>query len=461
MTTVSSLQSRFASSIVTRQLFQPGDTLIVGLSGGIDSAVLLDLLVTLPGYSLQLVAAHLNHCLRGTDADADELFCRDLALHYAIQFESRRVDVRGAAATGSLNLEDAGRRARFDLFSELLTRWQAAGVVLAHHADDQAETVLMRLLRGSGMAGLAGMSWRNGRGHIRPLLNFTRAEIEAYAAERGLAWREDYSNRDKTYLRNRIRHELLPLLKEYNPSVRDTLVATADILSEEDLLLGQQARQVAEKLCSFTAGCATCDIGRLKSLPLAQQRRIVRLMLSHVSGGLDEFDHRHIEDILHIPSSARPNIRISLPRDMVAAREYSILAVRHIPSQDQKLGELNIPGPGDYLLPDGSRLLVETVPSSAAATSTGTEARFDIDRAPFPWHVRTFRPGDRIQPLGMTGRRKVKDVFIDNKVPLARRAETPLLFSGDELIWITGLRTSHRARVDSLSTRTVACRLSP
>ena len=173
-------------SSAREQLFKPGDTLIIGLSGGADSCALLDLLATLPGFPLRLVAAHLNHCLRGADSDADEQFCRDLAARHDIPFESRRVDIRAAATADMLNLEDAGRRARIAFFEELRSTWQAAAIVLAHHADDQAETVLMRLLRGSGMTGLAGMSWSNGRGYIRPLLGITRAEIEAYLAERHL-----------------------------------------------------------------------------------------------------------------------------------------------------------------------------------------------------------------------------------------------------------------------------------
>jgi tRNA(Ile)-lysidine synthase len=460
VTTVNGLHSRLTTSIVTRQLFQPGDTLVIGLSGGVDSTVLLDLLATLPGYSLRLVAAHLNHCLRGADSDDDEQFCRDLAARYAIPFESRRIDVRAVAAGDSLNLEDAGRRTRFNLFGEAVTRWQAAGVVLAHHADDQAETVLMRLLRGSGTGGLAGMSWRNGRGHIRPLLDITRTEIETYAIERGLAWREDASNTDKGYLRNRIRHELLPLLQEYNPAVRDALVATADILSQEDNLLDQQARQVTEQACIFTADSATCDTGRLRSQPLALQRRIIRLMLSHVCGGLEQFHHRHIEDILHMPTSARPNIRLSLPRGLTAVRDYTSLTVRQAVEPCHEKQETTITGPGDYLLPDGSRLLVEAVSPVPATIGTSGTVCFDIDRVPFPWHVRTFCPGDRIQPLGMSGRKKVKDVYIDGKIPLARRAVTPLVFSGGELIWIPGICISHLTRVDPLSTRSVTCRLS-
>jgi len=456
VTTASDLQTRITAVIRQNQLFRPGETLIIGLSGGADSTALLDLLATLPAFPLRLVAAHLNHCLRGPASDDDEQFCRELAAGYGIPFESRREDVKAAAARESLNLEDAGRRARISFFDELFTRWQAAAVVLAHHADDQAETVLMRLLRGSGMTGLAGMPRRNGRGYIRPLLDISRGEIEAYLAERRLKWREDTSNLDTTFLRNRIRHELLPLLERYNPAVRTALATTAGILSEEDALLDALTQQAACQVCCFSDRDAACDITLLKSHPLALQRRIIRLMLSRLAGNLEQISHRHLESILQMTAAARPNLRTSLPRGLVAVREYNHLVIKARDNTEPTVAETLIPGPGSYLLPDGALLRIEISPLPADPGGSPTSAFFDGDKMPFPWHVRTFRPGDRIQPLGMSGRKKVKDVFIDCKIPLSQRRRTALLFCGDELIWIVGLRTSQLARVGNLSSLVVS-----
>ena len=452
MTTAKGLHTRITGVIRTRQLFTPGDTLIIGLSGGADSCALLDLLATLPGFHLRLVAAHLNHCLRGADSDADEQFCRDLAARHDIPFESRRVDIRAVAKADMLNLEDAGRRARIAFFEELRNRWQAAGVVLAQHADDQAETVLMRLLRGSGMTGLAGMSWNNGRGFIRPMLGITRAEIEAYLAGRHLDWREDTSNLDRAFLRNRIRHELLPLLEGYNPAIRKTLATTAGILIEEDALLDDLTVQTAGQECCFSENSATCSVFSLTSHPVALQRRLIRLMLSRVAGNLELFTHRHLENILQMLTAPRPNLRVSLPQGLVAAKQYDTIVIRTRDMLQPETAVITIPGPGSYLLPDGSTLRIELCPPPAAPCGTPDTAFFDGDRMPFPWHVRTFRPGDRIQPLGMSGRKKVKDLFIDEKIPAARRALTPLVFCGSELIWVVGLRTSHTARLDRHST---------
>src|SRR5512133_976598 len=456
VTPLSDLSARVFNTIREQQLFKPGDTLIIGLSGGADSTALLDLLANRPEMPLQLIAAHLNHCLRGAESDADEEFCRGLAVQYGIPFESRRIDVKADAGTGSLNLEDAGRRARIAFFDDLLTARQAAAVVLAHHADDQAETVLMRLLRGSGTTGLAGMSYRNSRGYVRPLLGISRSEIESHLVERGLVWRDDITNLDTTFLRNRIRHELLPLLEQYNPSVRACLATTASILTAEKDLLDAQTSQAAAQICRETAGGTACNINALKLLPLALQRRVIRLALSRLHGNLEQFSYHHVDAVCRMVMSARSNSRISLPQGIEAVKEYDALVFRPAEPARCQINQFTVPGPGVYQLPDKGLLTadISSVPDSFDAEGPNI-AYFDLDTCPFPWHVRSFLPGDRIRQLGMTGRKKVKDLFIDNKIPLIQRRRTPLIFCGDELIWVCGLRLSHHARLDSKSARII------
>ena len=450
------LSTRVAVTIREQHLFKPGDTLIIGLSGGADSTALLDLLAGLPGTPLRLIAAHLNHCLRGAESDSDEEFCRQLAVQYTIPFESRRIDVKALASDTSLNLEDAGRRARISFFDELLARWQATAVVLAHHADDQAETILMRLLRGSGMTGLAGMSYCNNRGYIRPLLDITRAEIEAHLVDRGINWREDSTNLDTAFLRNRIRHELLPLLEHYNPSVRTSLATTAALLYAENDLLDDLTAQASGQICRTTATGITCDIKLLLSQPLALQRRVIRLTLARLVGTLDEFSYHHISAICRMIASARPNARISLPHGIVAVKEYKTLEFRTVESIQLQKIELQIPAPGVFQLPGNALLTVENsqLPAHSDPGCVMT-TYFDLDKVPFPWHVRSFIPGDRIQQIGMTGRKKLKDLFIDTKTPPSQRALTPLIFCRDELMWVCGLRTSHHARLDDKSSRVI------
>jgi len=455
------LIDRVARAVREHSLFRPGDTVVVGLSGGADSTALLELLTKLPGFSPRLVGVHLNHCLRGQESDADEEFCRALALRHAIPFESRRTDVKELADQQGLNLEDAGRRARIAFFDEVREKWQARAIALGHHADDQAETVLMRLLRGAGPDGLSGMPYRNGRGYIRPLLEVSRLEIEAYLTGHGLTWRDDASNLDTAFLRNRIRHELLPLLEEYNPAVRNRLTATASLLGDENLLLERLADDTFAQICTRDNEAWVCDIGMLTAQPTALRRRLLRRMLERQAGNLDHFSRLHIASLELLLASPRPNAVLNLPQGITAVREYGSLRVQHASSPPPLSDIIPIPGPGRYPLPSGGFLSVslEPGPPDMAALPSHT-ACFDPAKAPFPWQVRPFQPGDRLVPLGMDGSKKVKDLFIDAKIPLPQRRRIPLVFSNGTLIWVCGLRSSNLSRVDGSSSRIIRAVLS-
>ena len=451
---ITDLPARVGRTIRELALFAPGDRVIVALSGGADSTALLRILTSLPDLALDLVAAHLNHCLRGSESDADEEFARGLANELAIPFECRRIDIRTVAAEKRLNLEDAGRRERFVFFNELRQSWRADMIALAHHADDQAETVLMRLLRGSGITGLSGMTHRNGRGCVRPLLDITRTEIEAYLGELGQSWRNDSSNDDVSFLRNRIRHQLLPLLEHYNPAIRQRLSVTAGLLADEDSLLEQLATKAVAGAWQPFADDIACSIAELKTQPLSLQRRMVRQGLARLAGTLEQFSHQHIQAILRLADSSHPNARLRLPQGVTAVREYGVLLLRKMGQLPEVPEVMLVDGPGSHLFPGGGVLSVElsSAPPDFRAITRET-AFFDLDKVPFPWRVRTFRPGDRITPLGMTDKKKVKNIFIDGKVPFAQRRQIPLLFCDVELIWVAGLRTSQFSRIDAASTR--------
>ena len=453
ITADTALLSRVEQTIRRQSLFIPGDTLIVALSGGADSTLLLDLLTRLPGYALHLVAAHLNHCLRGAESDADEEFCRRLAARHAIPFESRRIDVGSMASASGLNLEDAGRRARILFLDEIREERGAAVVVLAHHADDQAETVLMRLLRGSGMTGLSGMAYRNSRGYVRPLLDVTRSEIEQYLRRCSLEWREDASNSDPAYLRNRIRHQLLPLLETYNPAIRSALASTAAIIGGDEALLIELTDQAFAASCRMEKGRVVSSVAQLRTLNPALRRRVLRRAFKQLAGTLERVGQRHIDAICNLIDSARPNAKLALPQAVTAVREYDRLLliqdagdwVEDVPDYGF---ELLITEPGCYQLSLGGSITVELTRTAAFPTDSAALC-IDLGKSPFPWMVRTFRPGDRMTPFGMSGRKKVKDIFIDQKIPLSERRRIPLLFCGDDLISIAGVCASELCRIDA------------
>jgi tRNA(Ile)-lysidine synthase len=453
----SKLSRRVELTIREQGLCQPGDILIVALSGGADSTALLDVLSKLATYSLHLIAAHLNHCLRGAESDDDESFCRDLAAHHAITFESRRVDIKALAASSGVNLEDAGRRARIDFLDELLQKYNASAIAVAHHADDQAETVLMHLLRGSGMTGLSGMTYRNGRRFIRPFLDVSRAEIECYLNEHGLEWREDSSNRDTAFLRNSIRHRLMPLLRQYNPAIRARLMTTARILAAEDAFLAELALQASVDSCRQDGNGVVCSIVRLVRHPPVLLGRIIRQTCQHLAGTLEGFSQCHIEAIVRLIQSPRPNSRLSLPHGITVVREYETLQLRNSvekPGESvvESTSELMITGPGNYPLAYGAQLSVE-VTGGTDFSSPPEIAYLNQEKIPFPWLIRSFRPGDRIIPFGMSSSKKVKEIFIEKKIPLSERKRIPLLFCRDKLVWIAGLRASESCRVSSMCTK--------
>ena len=453
----SALLSLLDSTIRKHRLFGPDDTVIVALSGGADSTAMLDILTRLPGYNLRLIVGHLNHHLRGVESDADEEFCRQLAAGYKIPFESKGVDVMGIAKSGGMNLEDAGRRARIYFLSQLRERHGATAVAVAHHADDQAETILMRLIRGSGMTGLSGMPYRNSSSFVRPLLNISRSDIEQYLQRHSLKWREDASNRDTTFLRNRIRHELLPLLEGYNPAIRSTLSSTASVISGDETLLDELTEQAFSRSCRMVGGTVVCGVRELLELSPPLRRRVLRHGFKNLVGNLEGLSLRHSDSICDMLDSPRPNSRLALPQSVTVAREYDQLSFMQTSvTVRESAPDILVTAPGDYHLPGGGLLTVEiSEPPGDYSTLSPDTVFINPGKAGFPWLLRTFRPGDRIVPFGMSGRKKVKEIFIDRKIPLSERKKIPLLFSGSDLIWIAGVCASELCRVDDSSGVTV------
>ena len=447
------VRRKVLAAIGEHALFGAGDTVIVAVSGGADSVALLDILASLEELCLTLVVAHLNHSLRGAESDGDEAFVRELAARYGLPCEVERADVKGMSRARKLSLEEAGRTARHRFLLGLAERYGAHAVALAHHADDQAETVLMRLVRGAGGTGLAGIAPKTS-GLVRPLLGVTRGEIEAYLRSRQLPFRTDSSNADTIFLRNRVRLELLPYLATYNPSVRDRLVATAEALAADEALLEEVTNRAVA--CHGSAANGLCVAG-VRTEPLGVRLRLYRRLLHLTKGDLNRISSRHLYAIDRLVFSERPNGSLTLPAGAVVARRYDTLSFAVLTADAPAGGaELALDGPGTYSLPGGGMLKVEEAdfPGLWQDVPPGV-AFFDADAAPFPWLVRTFRAGDRIVPLGMAGHKKVKDLFIDAKVPPEARRRTPLLFSGGRLIWVCGLRVSAESRITGLTGRVV------
>lgn len=448
------VRNKALATIREHSLFSAGDTVIVAVSGGADSVALLDILASLKEFRLTLIVAHLNHCLRGSESDGDEAFVRELAARYGLPCEVDRADVQGISRRNKLSLEEAGRVARHAFLHWLAARHRASVIAMAHHADDQAETVLMRLLRGAGGTGLAGIAPKTCDRLVRPLLGVTRGEIESYLRARQMTFRTDSSNADTKFLRNRVRHELLPYLASYNPSVRDRLVAAAEALAADEALLEELVDGAIARHGTEGNGLSMSGV---RTEPLGVRLRLYRRALLLAKGNLARIGSRNLQAIDRLVFSARPNGTLTLPDGVRVARRYD--AVTFAPAPEEALAELPervLEGPGTYAIPGGGALQVEEAGFTGAWQGVpASVAYFDADAAPFPWLVRTFKAGDRIMPLGLAGHKKVKDLFIDEKVPLAARRRVPLLFSGERLIWVCGLRISAETRLTERTGRVI------
>jgi tRNA(Ile)-lysidine synthase len=433
--------------IEANSLFAPGDTIVVAVSGGADSVALLDILVSLRELRLNLVVAHLNHLLRGAEADADEEFVHKLAETYGLPVVVKRVDVREIARREGRSLEDAGRSARYAFFEEAAASHHAHAVALAHHTDDQAETVLMRLLRGSGGSGLCAMAPKSAGRYVRPLLNVTRGEIEKYLQIRGITWRTDKSNYDGDFLRNRIRHELIPLLSTYNPAISDRLAATANALAADEEFLDAATEKAFAAHAVRSTDSVTLDLPGVRSEPRGIRMRLYRQAIQRVKGDLSRISFHHLQEIEQLVFSPKPHLTQTLPDGQRVAKSYDNISFAAVDMKEPSTFKgFYVDGPGIYPLPGDAMLAVDMAEPPVDLLSTNADiVYFDLDEAPFPWRIRTFRPGDRISPFGMTGQKKVKELFIDTKIPVALRPLIPLLFCGETLLWVGGIRRSNVA----------------
>lgn len=438
------------AKIARLRLFEPGETVVVAVSGGADSVALLDILVHLKEKErLQLVVAHVNHCLRGADSDGDQQFVAELAAGYGVPLSVQRVDVAGLAKTSRLSLEDAGRRARYAFFAETARAHGATSIALAHHLDDQAETVLIRLLRGAGGDGLSAMAAVTGGMLKRPLLQVTRAELEQYLNFRGLTWRTDSTNDDTSILRNSIRHELIPKLRTYNPRISERLAATAGMLAADQELLDGLTESAYARLATVDEGGICLPVAQLAAEALGLRLRLYRRALQELRGDLQRISLRHLQAIDDLIDSERPNARLKLPGACFVSRRYSFLRLSTHERSETVSWQLAVTGEGSYPLPTGGRLLVRRVPHLGALVAQSKSCAFlDPDGAPFPWLIRNFRPGDRFRPLGMQGEQKLKELFINEKVPPDERRRIPLVESAGRIVWIAGLRVAEEARVE-------------
>jgi tRNA(Ile)-lysidine synthase len=456
---------KILDSVRRRHLLAHGERVLVAVSGGPDSVALLHLLYELrEELGVGLEVAHLEHGIRGEEAKADARFVAELTEALKLPFHLKEIDLpRMKSNAGKGNLEAWARAERYRFFADAVREGKLDKVATAHTEDDQAETVLMWLLRGTGMKGLGGMSplhpHRVAAGDsvatltvIRPLIEISKAEIVEYLEERKLNYRVDRSNLDSSLLRNWIRLELLPKIRQrVGSGFSARLSRQAELLRDEDSLLAELARKSYESMRDSNG----LSRAALLKEPEALQRRILRHWIGQTRGHLRGLEFVHIDEFLRLMNEGPPQGRLSIPGGWELVREYETLKLAKASRSLKRICYTYEFSIGTVLsVPEaGMQLYSKQVDGSVGAMPTEPmEALFDLNELPRKLVVRNFRRGDRFEPLGMSGHKKVKDLFIDKKVPLSVRATLPLLTTGAEILWIPGYGRSGIARVSAKTT---------
>lgn len=445
-------------------LLERGDRVVVGVSGGPDSVALLSILHEFAGeFDLALHVAHLNHMFRGEEACEDARFVMELAGRFGLPVTVDAFDVPSYIKVTGLSPEEASRRVRYEFFERVLFETRSNKLALGHNADDQVETVIMRFLRGAGLAGLAGIPPLRHGGRtwnfvvIRPLLEVTRREIESYCASIGIKPRTDASNQSPIYLRNRVRLQLLPILEGYNPALRKSLCHMALLMrDEEDYLNGAAGAAFREALLRREDGRLALSIPKLREGHKAIMRRVLRRALSVLCGDPEDFGFEHIEALVELAFCGRTGGKISLPHNILAKKGYNELVIEKksdhwaLPPGVEKT--LIVPGVTE--VPElGITFETELISPLvgkpwAGRGDVGREEYFDWEAFIEPIVIRTRKKGDRFMPLGMKGMKKLKSFLIDEKVPAEKRDRIPILVSGDgRIAWVVGYRIDERFRV--------------
>jgi tRNA(Ile)-lysidine synthase len=454
---ISGFVHKAVATIKKYSMFAGGEKVLVGLSGGPDSVCLLHLLLSIKNkFMLDLSAIYIDHGLRPGETDEEVLFCKDLCESLHIPFMTKAIDVKSYAREQRMNIQEAARQLRYTTFDEASCEMNAQKIALGHTADDQAETLLMRLLRGSGPTGLAGIPPVR-KNIIRPLIETERKDIEKFLDEGKIGFIIDSSNTKKDYLRNRIRLALFPMLRELNPDITETLSKTAAILRDEEKYFEIIVTKTLMKLISRkTDSRIELFLLPVESMDKVILRRVLRRAIEETKG-LREISFIHIEDIIDLIKRGKAGDRLYLPGGIRAIKGYATLILTSEPPVTLSACPLMLPG--ETILKEAGVLIkasILEIPVEAAGTGLQTDsALFDADKLVFPLIARPRKDGDFFYPLGFGKRKKIQDFFVDEKVPRDERDRTPLIISGEDIIWVLGYRGDDRFKVTEETKKTL------
>lgn len=440
---------KIEQTIKKYSLLENGDHVLVALSGGADScALLLSLVGLIQANNLKMVVAHFNHGLRANESKGDEVFCRRLAKKFNLAFVTERM--RHLSIPKGISPEDYFRRERYRFLDKVAMDHGANKIALGHHLNDQAETILLNILRGSGLDGLKGFLPMRENKYIRPLIEVSHQEINDFLKEAGVEYRQDSSNNNKVYLRNHIRNELIPYLKEkYNPRIEQNLARMADIIRRDDEFIGKYVSailtspqiQKKKKEVSFSAEY-------FKRLPISLGYRLLKAVLEDLVPENKGFSSSHIQSVVDLVNKSSSGKSVSLPYRLRAQKEYDHLVISSDRIEKTRDYEYPLTIPGTVDLRERHVIL-----STKRATMDEVDFKclnktyFDRDKIKEPLIIRNRRSGDWFKPLGMQGSQKIKKLFIDRKIPRPKRNSIALIADQESVIWVENMHLSERVKV--------------
>jgi tRNA(Ile)-lysidine synthase len=443
------ITGQFSATIAAHAMLQQRDVVLVGLSGGPDSVCLLHLLHRMQErFEITLHAVYVNHNLRPEEVQAEIAFCEKTCRDLTINFILKSVDVARQQIKQGRNRQETARDLRYKAFDEAAYEAGASKIALAHNADDQAETIFLRLIRGSGPRGLSGIPPKRGR-IIRPLISTGRSLIEQFLWSEGIPFVIDSSNLKQDYLRNRFRLSLMPELKKMNPNLLNTIMTTASILQEEERYLEIIVTKTLMKLISRkTPHRIELFLSPLEKLELAVLRRLLRRAIGETEG-LRSICFPHIEDMIVLLRGGRPGDRIYLPKGIRVIKEYSILTITA--EEPVRIADYLL-SPGDEVAVVGAGVVIRASLEDGhelnemQAGDGKSSVLLDAGALTFPLMIRARRCGDFFYPHGFGKRKKLQDYLVDEKVPRDERGKIPIVLSGNDIILVAGYRSDERFR---------------
>ena len=440
------------------------ETVVVGVSGGADSLALLHVLKRLSSdFRFNLVAAHLNHMLRGDDSEKDEEHVASICKNWGVECFIKRTDIRELANELKISEEEAGRKARYEFFKELMGVIKADKLALAHHKDDRVETILHNFIRGTGTQGLKGINYIRDGFVIRPFLDVSKDEILSYCIEENISYREDLSNKDQSYTRNRLRHGLIPFMQNnFNPNIAETILRMSDVIGEEDDFLGRYCGELLPTLLSYEKNKAKVILDRFNQLHLALKRRLLRMVILEFMSVFYCIELVHIDNIIKMLHNAKQGTSFKLPGKVRVDIAYG---AAFISSDSEKIVKdpfehsLNLPG--SVFIHEANVKITAGYKDKNQLLYGKNPVYIDADEVKSSLVIRSRRTGDRFKPLGMSSYKKLKEFFIDWKVPREKRDSIPLITDSRNIIWVAGYQINEDYKVTDKTVRVLELRTDP